>query len=124
MLIDSDILIDFLRGHPEAIRFLEQKVDDISVSAITVAELFQGVREGQERIKLATTLSAFIILPVTSEIAEIAGLLRRDFRDRFGCGLGDCMIAATATLHDLRLATLNAKHFGMLEAVEVPYEKD
>ena len=123
MLVDSDVLIDFLRGRPEAINFLEQNVDDISVSAVSVAELYQGVREGHERIKLATTLSAFTVLPVTEEIAEMAGLFRRDFRKRFGCGLADCMIAATAARHDLDLATLNARHFGMLNAVIVPYEK-
>jgi predicted nucleic acid-binding protein len=33
------------------------------------------------------------------------------------------MIAATATRHDIELATLNAKHYGMLERVVVPYTK-
>ena len=40
-----------------------------------------------------------------------------------GCGLADCMIAATASHHQLELATLNDKHFGMLQDVVVPYQK-
>lgn len=124
MLVDTDVLIDFLRGIPEAVQFLERNIDDLQVSVVTIAELYQGVREGHERVKLATTLSALTALPLTDEIAEAAGLLRRDFRVSMGCGLADCMIAATASLHGLQLATLNARHFGMLERVTVPYRKD
>lgn len=123
MLVDTDVLIDFLRGRSEAIEFLERRVDDLQVSAVTVAELCQGVRDGRERTKLATTLSALTVLPLTEEIAEGAGLLRRDFRDSMGCGLAECMIAATASQHKLELVTLNAKHFAMLEEVVVPYQK-
>lgn len=124
MLVDTDVLIDFLRGNPEAVQFLERNINDLQVSVVTIAELYQGVREGHERVKLATTLSALTALPLTDEIAEAAGLLRRDFRVSMGCGLADCMIAATASLHGLQLATLNARHFGMLERVTVPYRKD
>ena len=123
MLLDTDVLIDYLRGQHEAVVFLEREVDQLMVSAVTVAELFQGVREGRERVQLSTTLSAFATLPLTDEIAELAGLMRRDYRDTLGCGLADCMIAATALHHELRLATLNAKHFGMLKDVIVPYRK-
>ena len=123
MLVDTDILIDFLRGRPEAVRFLEANVDDLCVSVVTVAELYQGVREGDERTKLAATLSAMTILPLTGEIAEKAGLYRRKYRDKTGCGLADCMIAATASHHNIRLATLNAKHFGMLAGIVEPYSK-
>lgn len=123
MLVDSDVLIDFLRGHPKAIEFLELHEDDLHISAVTVAELYQGVRDGREKTKLAQTLSATTILPLTEEIAETAGLFRRDFRASTGCGLADCMIAATASHHDLELASLNAKHFTMLSKVVVPYQK-
>jgi predicted nucleic acid-binding protein len=123
MLVDTDVLIDFFRGRTEAVEFLERHVDDLQVSAVTVAELYQGVREGPERNRLATALSALTVLPLTEEIAEIAGLFRRDYRGATGCGLADCMIAATAAHHDLELATLNAKHFGMPNAVLVPYRK-
>ena len=123
MLVDTDVMIDFLRGRAEAIEFLELQIENLHVSVVTIAELYQGVREGHERSKLATTLSAMMALPLTEEIAELAGLFRRDFRAKIGCGLADCMIAATASYHGLSLATLNAKHFGMLSDVIVPYEK-
>jgi predicted nucleic acid-binding protein len=123
MLIDTDILIDYLRGHPSSVSFIEQHIDDLVVSAVSVAELYQGVREGHERTKLSRMISAFTVLPLTQEIAETAGLFRRDYRDSIGCGLADCMIAATASEHHLVLATLNDKHFRMLSSVTKPYTK-
>jgi predicted nucleic acid-binding protein len=123
MLIDTDILIDYLRGHPSAVSFIERNIDDLFVSAVSVAGLYQGVREGHERTKLSRMISAFAVLPLTQEIAETAGLFRRDYRDSIGCGLADCMIAATASEHHLALATLNEKHFTMLGSVTKPYIK-
>ena len=40
------------------------------ISSITVAELYQGVIEGDERSALDSMMSAFTILPVTKEIAK------------------------------------------------------
>ena len=124
MLVDTDILIDYLRGYPAAISFLESHIDDALISAVSVAELYQGVRDGAERTKLSRMISSFVVLPLTQDVAETAGLYRRDFRARTGCGLADCMIAATASTHRVALATLNAKRFTMLENVTIPYVKD
>jgi predicted nucleic acid-binding protein len=123
MLVDTDVLIDYLRGHPEAGSFLESRLDEVSISAVSVAELYQGVREGRERTLLARMVSALTVLPLTTDIAERAGLFRRDYRATTGCGLADCVIAATAARHGLELATLNGKHFRMLERVLTPYLK-
>ena len=123
MLVDTDILIDYLRGHPEAGAFLESRFEEVSISAVSVAELYQGVREGRERTLLARMVSVLTVLPLTTEIAERAGLFRRDYRATMGCGLADCLIAATAARHGLELATLNGKHFTMLDHVVTPYSK-
>ncbi len=123
MLVDTDILIDYLRGHADAVTFLEKHVDELFISAVSVAELYQGVREGRERTKLSRMISGLVVLALSEEIAETAGLYRREFRDRIGCGLADCMIAATASEHRLDLATLNSKHFAMLANVITPYLK-
>lgn len=123
MLVDTDILIDYLRGHPQAVAFLETHAYEIRISAVSVAELFQGVREGSERQALSKFASSLTVLPLTAEIAEQAGILHRDYKAKTGCGLADCMIAATAVNYTLELATLNAKHFTMLKGVQVPYQK-
>lgn len=123
MLVDTDIIIDYLRGQKDAVTFLEHHIEEIHLSAMSVAELFQGVREGKERRQLDAMLEAFTLLPMDIEIAAAAGLLRRKFRDKFGCGLADCIIAATAIHHEMPVFTLNTKHFRMLDNVRMPYSK-
>lgn len=123
MIIDTDVIIDYLRGQKDAVDFLETHVENTHLSAISVAELHQGAREGKERRQLDAMLEAFTLLPIDSEIATAAGLLRRDYQNKFGCGLADCIIAATALHHELPLVTLNEKHFGMIKDVVIPYRK-
>jgi len=121
MLVDSDIFIDYLRGRPEAEKFLEAHVDRLHISSISVAELFQGVREGKEREALESMLEVLTVLDLTTEIATEGGLLRRSYRKSHGSGLADCLIAATALKHDLEFFTLNIKHYPMVKRKEAPY---
>lgn len=125
VLVDTDVLIDFLRGLPEARDFVRDLPCDAAISAITVAELHVGVRDGGERAALQGMLQTFRILPLDAEIAGRGGLLRRDFGRSHGVGLNDGLIAATAEVHGLKLASLNLKHYPMLAAEQVfaPYRK-
>jgi len=50
VLIDTDVLIDYLRGRAEAVSYLENLTGQLLISAVTVAELYAGVREGAERV--------------------------------------------------------------------------
>ncbi|HEY5791088.1 MAG TPA: type II toxin-antitoxin system VapC family toxin [Gammaproteobacteria bacterium] len=120
-LIDSDVLIDFLRGRADAAASLEGLEGRLALSAVTVAELYAGVRNGEERTTLDAFVELFEVLPVDRVVAEAGGLYRRDFGPSHGTGLGDALIAATARHHDLALVTRNRKHFPMLEQVHVPY---
>lgn len=124
MLVDTDILIDYFREVPAAVDFVEANMDQIFVSVISVAELYQGVRDGAEQEALADFVSAVTDLGVNLEIAKTAGLYRRQYRGSHHSGLADCLIAATAKAHRLPLKTLNTKHFPMLDDVEAPYRKE
>ena len=52
LLIDSDVLIDYLRGRAEAVAYLEGLTENLLISAMTLAELYAGVREGAVRAPL------------------------------------------------------------------------
>lgn len=123
LLIDTDVLIDYLRGTTQAVSYLEGTEDRLAISVISVAELFSGVRKGPERQQLENFLTAFDIVPLDPRIAVKAGLFRRDFGKSHGVGLADAMIAATAMTLGASLVTLNVKHFPMLKEVVVPYQK-
>src|SRR5688572_8353190 len=76
LLIDTDVLVDHLRGHR---RFVAGR-DEVHVSAITRAELFSG-RGGEER-RIRRLLEPMIAVAVDTAIAERAGRLRRDSQRR------------------------------------------
>lgn len=122
-LIDTDVLIDFLRGHGPARDFVAQLPEQAYISAITVAELHVGVRNGKERATLTGFLDTLKILPLDAETAAEGGLLRRDYGPSHGIGLNDALIAATAIRQKLELATLNRKHYPMVKDLRVPYQK-
>jgi predicted nucleic acid-binding protein len=123
LLIDTDVLIDYLRGRAEAVSYLEGLTEPLSVSAVTVAELYAGVREGAERTALEKFLAAFDVIPVDQAIALAGGLYRRDFGNSHSTGLADALIAATAEGRQATFVTLNDKHFPMLTNVLVPCRK-
>ena len=96
---------------------------EVLISAITVAELYGGVREGAERIQLDRFISQFEIVPIDTDIARKAGLYRRDYGKNHSTDTADALIAATAELRQATLVTLNKKHFPMLTNVIVPYQR-
>jgi hypothetical protein len=123
LLLDTDVLIDYLRDRAEAVTYLEALTSPLLISSITVAELYAGVREGAERKKLEIFVSAFQVVALDAGMALAGGLFRRDYGKSHGTGLADALIAATAEREQAVLVTLNKKHFPMLSDIHVPYQK-
>lgn len=121
-LIDTDVLVEYLRGRPRAVQYLEGLAGELHVSAVTVAELFAGAREAEET-SLRAFLGTFEVHPVTEDAAELAGRFRRAWGPSHGTGLADALIAAATETVEGTLITFNDRHFPMLERVEVPYER-
>lgn len=121
LLIDTDVLVDYLRGRVEAVNYLDSLSASLFLSVITVAELYAGVRDGKERARLDLFISAFGVIPLDYTIAVTGGLYRRDYGKSHGTGLADALIAATAITRQLTLVTLNKKHFPMVKMLIVPY---
>ena len=101
ILVDSDVLVDHLRGH----RRLVAGRDELYVSAVSSAELFSG--HGAEDRRIRRLLEPMTDVPVDAAIAERAGRLRRGTRRR----LPDALIAATALEHRLTLVTRSTRDF-------------
>jgi len=89
-LVDTDVFIDFLRGRSEAVEFVRSKFPRIHISAITVGELYSGIREGTERRTLESALNACHVIDVSMNIAIMAGLFRRALREKPFRELGGC----------------------------------
>ena len=122
-LLDTDLLIEYLRGREAARACVGGLEGRLLVSVVTVAELFAGVRDENEERSLWRFLDAFEVLPLSAELARQAGLWRRAYRLSHGTGLADAMIAATAAAEQATLLTFNSRHFPMLDSVIVPYDR-
>ena len=122
ILLDTNVLIDYLRGNEEASRFLESIQENLCVSAMTVAELYAGARNDRERSSLDKFVEAFSVLPVNKTISKKGGEYRRKYGKSHNVDLIDALIAATAVINEMNLFTLNKKHFPMLTKVSLPYK--
>ena len=114
ILIDSDIVIELLRGRNDEYRLgfesLLGGVGPLCFSAVTVAEIGQGARLA-EGAAISALFGFMICMPADCGVAEEAGKILNRFRKSHALGLGDALIAATAIRSDLVLWTRNRKHY-------------
>ena len=99
---------------------------DLFLSAITLTEIRFGIEEmppGLRRSNLTQWLTQDLqhgfagrIIPVDERVAQEAGrLISLGKRNGAKPELADALIAATARVHSLKLATLNTTHFEPLD---------
>lgn len=122
-VVDTSVLIDYLRGHPDAVHVLEQAVrgGQLHASEITRLEVLAGMRAGEEGATRAL-LDTLIWHPVGTEVAERAGELGREWLpSHAGIDGADLAIAATVRMLDAGLLTRNVRHFPMFPDLRPPY---
>jgi hypothetical protein len=120
-LLDTCVLIDYLRDDEAAVQLIRRLARRPSVSVVTIAELYAGVRNGREREGIEALLVLLDARNVDFEIARLAGGYRLQYRRSHGVAMPDALIAATARVHGARLVTRNTRHFPMLDDLLVPY---
>ena len=117
-LLDSDVIISFLRGEDKTINLLEdlEKIAGVpATSPICIVEVQVGVKPGEEE-KTNNFLDSLKIYVLDRKIANKAGEYIREYK-RKGVTLllPDALIAATCTINNIPLATYNTKHYPMPE---------
>jgi len=124
-LIDTDRIIDFLKGDKKTVEKLTSLLDEgLAVSVISLAELYEGVYGSDNPERLMKGLNDFLtsvnVLEVNNEISGVFGkkraALRKDGKliDNF-----DLLIAATCLHYDLTLITNNTQHFERIEELNI-----
>jgi predicted nucleic acid-binding protein len=114
IVLDTTVLIDVLRNRNHRRAFLAGLAasgQELLTSTICIAEVYSGLRPGEE---LATQafLSALECIPVSAAIAERAGKMKADLRRQGQTrSITDMIVAATALENGLPVATDNRKHF-------------
>lgn len=119
-LVDTNVLSELARSRPHtAVLRWFQRLDAVALSVISVEELAYGIARAPSarRVKLAAWFDEMVdsvaaLLDITPAIARAAGELRAA-RDAVGrrVAQADMLIAATALVHGLTLATRNIDDF-------------
>lgn len=122
-LVDTSVLIDYLRGHGPARAALERErlAAPLHASEITRLEVLAGMRRGEEAATRAL-LATLVWHPVDAEVAEEAGALGRQWLPSHHTIDGaDLAIAATSIHVGAELLTRNVRHFPMFPGLQSPY---
>lgn len=120
--LDTTVLIDFFRKTKKENSFfysLTKKYDSFAVSVITEFEIFNGSNEKQQSF-WENFFKQLTILPFDQTANQEAILIFKDLRKRNKMiDMPDLFIGATAKARQMKLATLNVKHFERIEGLEL-----
>jgi len=124
ILVDSDVLIEHLRGNAAAREWLvtaRQSSGPLAVSVVSLTEIAGGMRE-PERREVMRLLGSMRRFEVSEQVVWRAATLMREYRrSHSGIALGDYLIAATALTEGLELVTLNLRRFPMFSGLARPF---
>lgn len=119
VVIDSSILIDYLRGGSKWEYFLTKVEKDVELflPTIVVFELFSGAstKDLHKAKEISAFLRHFQKIDLDGEIAEQAGKLYRDVSKDLE--VPDYIIAASSLAVGATVLTLNLKHFKKIPGV-------
>ena len=114
-LLDTDVIIQCLRGIREEsarVKRMLKNSDEILFTPISSAEIFAGIKKGEEKI-VADFFDLLKPIEIGHVIGEKAGEYLRMYRKSHGLEIAHALIAAAAFITRSKLYTLNRKHYPM-----------
>lgn len=115
-VLDTNILIDYLHGHPQAEAELA-RYQSPTISIVSWMEVMAGATPATEP-EVRAFLQSFEVVPLDEKIAERAVQIRRTKRIK----LPDAVIWATAQVQQCLLVSRNSRGFDPGEpGVRLPY---
>lgn len=120
MVIDTDVLIWYMRGNQNAYQVIENS-DIFFLSAVTYMELVQGLRNKKELTALRQALHGWNaqILYISEEISAKAMFFVEQHFLSHSMQLADALIGATAIAHGMPLLTGNDKHYKVMKDLQI-----
>ena len=120
MIIDTDVLIWYLRGNDKAKEAVINSIP-FSISAVTYMELLQGARNRNEMdaIKKEFNEMGVIIIPINARISSKAINLVEEYTLSHSMEMADALIAGTCLENNEELLTANDKHYRMIDNIEI-----
>jgi predicted nucleic acid-binding protein len=120
MLIDTDVLIWYLRGNENAQKIITANIP-FKISVVTYIELLQGMKNKGELKILQKFVKKWSIeiIQINENISSRAMFLVEDFCLSHSMEMGDAVIAATALENQEILLTANNKHYSFIPNIQI-----
>lgn len=117
LLVDTDILIDYLNGVERMRAILDSLHHRVYYSTVTKKELLtKPGLSSTERHRIRMLLLTHRLIPVDEAIAERFSSLLTKYADH-GLRKADALVAATAWSRTLPLLTRNARHYRFISEI-------
>jgi predicted nucleic acid-binding protein len=117
ILLDSDVIIAWLRGYQpvsDAVLNLLEGGHNLLWTPVSIAEIFAGARKNEIK-RLEALFQILETLPISEAIGKKTGHYLQKYSKSHSVELGDALIAASASVANLSLWTINKKHYPMPE---------
>lgn len=120
MIVDTDVLIWYMRGNENAYKLLEN-LTSFYISVITYMELVQGMRNRNELNELRKALRIWNakILYITEDISSKAMFFMERHYLSHSLEIADSLVAATSIKNALPLLTANDKHYKIIKELDI-----
>jgi hypothetical protein len=120
MLVDTDVLIWYLKGNENAYQIIENS-SHFFISVVTYMELVQGMRNKKELNNLRKALHIWNakILYISEEISAKAMFYVEQHFLSHSMQLADALIGATAIAYGNPVLTGNDKHYKVLKDLKI-----
>ncbi|CAB1078737.1 Death on curing protein, Doc toxin [Olavius algarvensis Delta 1 endosymbiont] len=120
MVIDTDVLIWYMKGNEKAQRTIENSTN-FFISVVTYMELVQGMRNKKELNNFRKALHVWDseILYISEEISVKAMFFVEQHYLSHSIQLADALIGATAIAYGLPILTGNDKHYKILKDIQI-----
>ena len=120
MLIDTDVIIFYMRGNEKAKKLIATSVG-FHISVVTYIELVQGMRNKNELLSLRKAFRAWKtnIIYIDHEISSKAMFYVEQHYLSNALELADALIAATSVSTGIPLVTSTYKHYKVVKELDL-----
>ncbi len=119
ILLDTNVLIEILKGNGETIQQIESLHTTLYISSISIMELYYGALNKAEIKKLEKFIMLFKMLHLNEEISIRSTELIKTYAKSHTLDIPDSLIAATALEKELTLFTYNTKDFKYISHIKI-----
>ena len=120
MLVDTDVLIWYMRGNRKAKKAID-KLGAFYISSVNYMELIQGVRDKEELRLLRQFIKGrrIRIVHINDETSQKALHYMEQYVLSHQLRMADALIAATTAILGTTLLTANAKHYLPIRDIQI-----